>query len=499
MFHWDDQELVDILWAEADDSDDYIVPFPRRSEENPLDVSGDHIKKERDEAIANGKSSKQRKTVSSSEVDVVKQERSSECNQTEILLGAGHNVVSWNKSLANVSKDSRDMPAEFDCCSQIFQNPNNDKEGHLVGYDWDNIGSFDDLDRIFSNGDPEFECTSLGNADELWSSSMDYSRLASGAPSTSEQCGKTEDLLDQAQPFSLGYSNMNDLTCCVPENKHVTMNHLKHAELKDNLFMENKIARDMVSKTLQVNSNLEAGNISVPTEFLDKMDRQKNMLRRRKRSGEESKSRPYQHFPKIWFSSDDQFQQLEGRYAKTGQPPAFLGMNRQIELQEPSSSPYNNITTLLFSPSGHTHMDIQDPVTPILPQFHSASKVPFGQSKFLNEFPGSSVNPLTMTPEEKIKKLRQRQQLRAMLAIQKQHKQFGHEKSESQHSVCKKHSIPDQMQHLEGNLEVDVPNLDSNLPAELDNSGTIYLASDHSSTEDAILYRLQDIVAKTFN
>lgn len=53
------------------------------------------------------KASKQRKTVSSSKLDGVKQERYSECDKTEILLGAGHSVGSWNKSLANESKDSR--------------------------------------------------------------------------------------------------------------------------------------------------------------------------------------------------------------------------------------------------------------------------------------------------------------------------------------------------------------------------------------------------------
>lgn len=225
------------------------------------------------------------------------------------------------------------------------------------------------------------------------------------------------------------------------------------------------------------------------------MDRKENILRRCKRWGEESKARPYQDLPRIWFSSENQFQQLEDHYAKIGRSPAFLGINRQRELQEPASSPYNDITTL-FSPSGHTHMQIQDPVRPILPQFHSAPKVPFDKSKTLNEFPGTPINPLTMTPEEKIKKLRQRQQLQAMVAIQKQQKQFGHETSESQHSVCQKHSIPDQMQILKGNLEVDIPTLDMNSLAKQDYSGKMSLASDDCSLEDAILHRLQDIVAK---
>lgn len=226
------------------------------------------------------------------------------------------------------------------------------------------------------------------------------------------------------------------------------------------------------------------------------VDRQKYILRRRKRSGEESKARPYQDLPKTWFSSENQFLQLEDHYAKTGQSPAFMGINRQIKFPEPASSSYNKFTTALFSPSGHTHMHIQDPVTPILPQFHSSSKVPSGRSQTLNKFPASSANPLTMTPEEKIKKLRRRQQLRAMLAIRKQQKQFGHDTSESQQSLYQKNTIRDRLQLVGGNLEVDVSTLHMHSPAEQDYSGTMSLASDDCCPESAILYRLQDIVAK---
>ncbi|XP_063941088.1 protein LNK2 isoform X1 [Daucus carota subsp. sativus] len=489
MFDWDDQELVDILWAGAEDTSDHIVPFPRGCEELPADVPGDLIKTPQNEEIANGKMSKQKKPVSSSELDGVKQEISFEFDNNKILSVDGDSVDSWSKSLAKVSKNSRaDKPTKQDGGSQILQDLSDDKESDLVGYDWHTIGSFEDLDRMFSIGDTEFGCTSLENTDELWPCSMDYSSFASGAPSTSDQCGKTEDMLDQDQPCSLGYSNMNDLTRCFPQKKL--------AEFKNHPFGDNKIDRDMVSKTLQVDSDFSTGKVSVPTEFSDKVDRQKYILRRRKRSGEDSKARPYQDLPKTWFSSENQFLQLEDHHAKTGQSPAFKGINRQIKFPETASSPYNKFTTALFSPSGHTHVHIQDPFTPILPQFHSSSKVPSGRSKTLNKFPASSANPLTMTPEEKIKKLRRRQQLRAMLAIQKQQKQFGHDTSESQQSIYQKYTIPDQLQLAGGNLEVDVSTLNMNSPAEQDYSGTMSLASDDCCPESAILYRLQNIVAK---
>lgn len=60
-------------------------------------MSANLIKKERDEKIADGKAFKQRKPVSSSELDGVKQERYSQCNKPENL----------SASLANVPKNLR--------------------------------------------------------------------------------------------------------------------------------------------------------------------------------------------------------------------------------------------------------------------------------------------------------------------------------------------------------------------------------------------------------
>lgn len=486
MFDWNDQELAKILWGEANESDDHIVPYPSGSE-GRLDVSGDLIKKSWNEDIDNEKPYKN-ESVPLNELNRVKEDKKSACDKNEGLSAAGHSVDSGNaSSLSTMSEscqDSMDEAAKLYNGTQIFQNPNDDKDSDLIGYGWDNIGSFEDLDRIFSSDEPKFCCSSLGNADVLWSSSkdffsspekrdylsMEFSTLGSGASIMSEQCCKTEDMLDQVQPYATRHDNMSDLTCPVPQNGLANMNRLQHTELKNNLFEEDQIASDMIGngKILQVDSNLDTLNIAVPADFSDEMTRQKNMLRRRKRSGEESEGRPHQDVSKTLFSSENQFMQLGGQYAKTGQSRAFPGINQQKKLHEIAPRPYNNVTTPLFSPSGHT---------------------------------GSPANPLTMTPQEKIKKLRQRQQLRAMLAIQNQQKQFGHQTSESEHSICQKHTIADQMQPKGGNIEVDngtstTLTLDTNSPLEQDYSGTMSITTDDCSAENEILYRLQDIVAK---
>ena len=51
------------------------------------------------------------------------------------------------------------------------------------------------------------------------------------------------------------------------------------------------------------------------------------------------------------------------------------------------------------------------------------------------------VKPLTMTPQEKIEKLRRRQQMQAMLAIQKQQQEFSHQVPSSNKSMNEKCAI----------------------------------------------------------
>jgi hypothetical protein len=94
-----------------------------------------------------------------------------------------------------------------------------------------------------------------------------------------------------------------------------------------------------------------------------------------------------------------------------------------------------------------------------------------------------------MTPQEKIEKLRRRQQMQAMLAIQKQQQQLVHQK-------C---SQENQIQHVEGaGPEVEdlstLASFDPNSPIEQDDSNTVSLAVNDYSMEDTVLYMLQELV-----
>ncbi|KAL0464503.1 UNVERIFIED_CONTAM: protein LNK2 [Sesamum latifolium] len=158
--------------GEAGESDDHIVPYPGQIEEKPPVLFGDHSKKETNQQISNVSPVEQKKPIIKSEHGV-ELDSSSKYDTSEPARGFG--MDSWPEgpgpssstaakadqgslgtaASSNITKgskngSSRDETAQFDKDSEIFENPPEDGEqGDFVDYGWANIGSFDDLDRIF--------------------------------------------------------------------------------------------------------------------------------------------------------------------------------------------------------------------------------------------------------------------------------------------------------------------------------------------------------------
>ncbi|KAK8961783.1 hypothetical protein KSP40_PGU013945 [Platanthera guangdongensis] len=96
---------------------------------------------------------------------------------------------------------------------------------------------------------------------------------------------------------------------------------------------------------------------------------------------------------------------------------------------------------------------------------------------------GAVNKPSTMTPQEKIEKLRRRQQMQAMRAIQKQREQYDHQISGS--------DVTEHSQKL--------PSSDASSVAEQDQSQMISSSLDDHLAEEAIYYQLQDAMRKLDN
>lgn len=223
------------------------------------------------------------------------------------------------------------------------------------------------------------------------------------------------------------------------------------------------------------------------------MNRQRKLPKGRKKSVEKSKARQLKELSFTWSPSGNQFQQFDSQCATTmGQP--VPGQQRQ--LQGPESLQYKS-----FSNPHYSAMPV-----PVLPHFFSGEsthqevpsgyEVPLGNSNPLNKSPAVTVKLPTMTPQEKIEKLRRRQQMRAMLAIQKQQQQFNHQDSCTEHSISQKCSH-DSTQTIEVDENPNtIPSLHPNSPIEQDDSSMVCMAIDYCSVEATILHRLQDTIAK---
>nr|TKS08896.1 uncharacterized protein D5086_0000101950 [Populus alba] len=490
MFDWNDEELTNIIWGEAEDSDDHIVPYPEASEDYCK-------KKESSEEASTIKSSEQKAPGAKVDTDGRKLESISNVDTSEGTSSLGLDMDRWpNLSSRNAAKTEQDSletsisnnlteitkldssADHLDKDTEIFQNPHEGEEqGDFVDYGWASIGSFDDLDRIFSNDDPIFGNVNLGNADELWSSSK-CTTNSPVKPFPISVGSREEDQL-----FAPGYGKMNDPASHGLQNTQTDL--------------------AVVGKNTAANSQLTEENGAFPNELANTTYRQKKILKGREKLEEKGELKSYQDFYGNWTSSGIPACQLKDHLEPQimqSSPPSILSQQKQLQGSEQLqyqqiSNPFvapsaNRSITNPYSMPGLSHIQSGDFKHQPLASGYEVSSVS-GNANPINKLADCPVKPQRMTPQEKIEKLRRRQQIQAMLAIQKQQQQLVHQK-------C---SQENQIQHVEGaDLEVEdlstLASFDPNSPIEQDDSNTVSLAVNDYSMEDKVLYRLQDIISK---
>ncbi|GMP41206.1 hypothetical protein CsSME_00011386 [Camellia sinensis var. sinensis] len=519
MFDWDEEELSNIIWGEAGEAgeaDDHIVPYTEGSDKRPRGLY-DHIKKEWNHEGTNSKPAEQTKCVAKNNYTGGKQEGSSQNDTTGGVPVAGYSMDRWpNLSLSHAAETDQDSMGtdslteitkynssrgdetyQVDNGSQIFQKQHEEREQtDFVDYGWANIGSFDDLDRIFSNDDPIFGQVSLGNSNQPWlssknvtgtpekssPSSMDSLRLGLGASrSTSGHFEvKTEYLQDQDQFFIHGYGKMSYLTSHAQRNVHASVNQVDNAGGK---------------------------SISVAKE---KVNNQKNNLKTQRK--ERCEGQQLEGSCSIWSPRENQFQQLGLIAPSMPQICTSSVLSQQTQIQGRVYSQYQHSPNSFVAPFVCGSNKIQNYTRTSLPQIYSREdnqpvlsgyNISPSNVNPSSRSPGTSLKSLTMTPQEKIEKLRRRQQMQALLAIQKQQQHLNHQVSNNDHSVEKKCLHENQIQLIqEGNIKVEeivcsLPSIDPNSPIEQDDSNTVSMIVDENYyVEETILHRLEDIIAK---
>lgn len=536
MFSWNDEEINNIIWGEATGSDDHIVPYPDGNEENNSDAFGDQSKKGWNEEAHSIKRDEQRKSTagvldpklegSPKYVEDESHEEglgleswtdtsisnSMKTEQGSTRIGASNNLTETSEKDGSRQGDTSHLHVS----SEIFQNQHDDQQGNFANYGWDNIGSFDDLDRIFSNDDPIFGHSSLGNVDEIWSSSkgvasspeksrplpFEAPSLAADdvLPTLSGQFGiSSESSLDQDPLFSVS-AKKTKTTSDTPENLQKCSDAIEYAEKP--LNTENT-TKEASRKSPALNSRHSHGAPKMQNEFVDKFlscaqgVQQKQLLRTGVRSTEKYEVRQLQDICGTWSTSANQLEQFDSQYPPTmGQPyPPFV-ISQHRQLIGPQSSQYNHFPVPSFGSPLYVNMGTQYPPIVGLPQNHSGEDI---HQKAISGFGASPVNldalrkpsdpptqPLPMTPQEKIEKLRKRQQMRAMLAIQKQQEQFNNQAL----SPCTS-TLEGANSKIDGTMTI----LPSSKSFEKDDS-TVGVQPDDHSIEDSILCHLQHIIGK---
>ncbi|CAJ1959003.1 unnamed protein product [Sphenostylis stenocarpa] len=230
--------------------------------------------------------------------------------------------------------------------------------------------------------------------------------------------------------------------------------------------------------------------------------RQKNHLKSRKKSQVKQEENTLQDFYGNWSPSAPakQFENELSPSVIQCSPSVILGQQKQIQGAE---TLYHNVINPYVVSSVYENMNSTYPAMPMLSQTQSGDirkqpmlsgfEVPPGIVNPVKNYV-DSVKPQSMTPQEKIEKLRRRQQMQAMIAIQKQQQQLGHQvPSKSITQKC----LPEIQSHLSDGTDEDLRTLPAPDPTiEQDDSNTMSVAVGNDFLEETTLYRLQDIISK---
>lgn len=239
--------------------------------------------------------------------------------------------------------------------------------------------------------------------------------------------------------------------------------------------------------------------------------RQTKLLKRRRKSGK-NEGKTLSHLYYTLSPSRNPSRKFESQLAPSmlHSPPSSM-LRQQRQLPGDESLQYGHVANPFVAPSAYGNIMNPYPAMPVhvLSQPTEQKHQPLlsgydgtnGCANPVSKSVNTHVKPLTMTPQEKIEKLRRRQQMQALLAIKKQQQQFSQQVPSNNNFITQRCLQESQTQHFEeADLEVEdistLPALNPTSPIEQDDSNTVSVAVNNYSVEDMVLYRLQDIISK---
>ncbi|KAH7679301.1 hypothetical protein IHE45_06G049800 [Dioscorea alata] len=521
MFDWNEDRVGDTIWGEFSESEDHIVPYPKEGEEDTLLICDDFGKKQKNEGSTTDIKSAQQTSEDKRDLPGCDFENSSSCNANKEFSAPRLDLDSWPdlpSISAALSKGYNDennesslqaglmdfseaanlnsVRVQLEGNHELFNNEHDDREDDsFLDCDWANMGDLDDLDKIFRSNDSIFGHDIGSNADEFLSSSAD---VISG---TAQSIPMPDIPMSRDQP--------SDQEFPYPFSEH-----------SDGIRKPEEKTSDITVKTEEQTvspSNLTNHSSGIQSQPSDKVDKQSKLVKPRKKAEDRSKNNFSQNLNGAWSNRISQSQQFPSpkvhpsllTSVQTFQHPA-ISQQRQGE-SEHMGYP---ISSSQFMFSGYGFPAYSFPAIPVLPyapaERNQIAPVVVGYKSNVDQSKGSnssdklpdSSKPLTMTPQEKIEKLRRRQQMQAMLAIQQQQQQFGKQISGSDslasQACSQKNQNQDAATSTTGVEESANKILSSEMSmlGELDESNRISLSIDDQSLEETIYYQLQDALRK---
>uniref|UniRef100_A0A7N1A752 Protein LNK2 n=1 Tax=Kalanchoe fedtschenkoi TaxID=63787 RepID=A0A7N1A752_KALFE len=470
MLDWEDEELASILWGKIPETEDHIVPYPEGNEGsqsasphkelNKEPSSHDlEIKRAPDKTSFCGWGNENNSVFNSNT------EKSVSCLGTEPWkdphsstdLKSDHDSVGTN--LAGIAGTTLNLPSSGAGATRLDQDSETSlnqlekqENGDFVDYSWADIGSFDDLDKIFSTDDPIFGHAGLGSVDELWSSQKDAgNNLENFFPSPVESLTSPPESfenLPENNKTRTGYAhhnnklisdhgNLRDFMSCDYPDVDILCNGGK-TELK-----LNETRGDWMEKGSMLSSPILSS--STLNKVSNKVNMQKKM-KNRKILDQKIKGKSLLCSYRSQYPPGNQSQQF-------GKPEATSMMQ---------SDPFSEPTQLRHGAVQCGSNQFSVPLN-------------FSHCSSLLKTSHAPLKPLFMTPQEKIDKLRRRQQMQAMLAIKKQQQELNHQASETP-------SMP--------------PLIEPSCPSDKEIANKITKAVNDFPVEDSALSQLQDIISK---
>ncbi|XP_078148175.1 uncharacterized protein LOC144543664 isoform X4 [Carex rostrata] len=458
MFDWNDEDQPgDTIWAEFGGGEDHIVPYPEGTEDSISNNNNNNCSKNNNITYLNfGDLDKKKKNEEESDNILSFPEHDTQKNNVDVQ---GCDVQNQTDLRSKLEIESwPDLPSLNGTLGRDYSDGDDDE--NLASTFLNDFDTDSNIDKVqvqleaqpddFGNGHEEkgnsfLDCDwgNIGNFE-------DFDRLFSNGDSIfgTDMGGNEEEFV--TQPSDVMDSTVQSIP--MPFSGEEASGH--------------------GSSSVPINDISSGGRIK-PKE---KAENEKKISKVRKKADERGKTKSSQSTVTVLPPGP-----IQGTGMNTITPP-MVGQHMQV-----------NPTNFVFP--GYRYPAYTFPAIQVAPKKTAVSG--YKRSEKLE-------NPVSMTPQEKIEKLRRRQQMQAMLAIQQQQQQLGHKVMGSDNLVTHASSPRNQNQNpdsiassaaIEGSENMGFTS-ELNMSRLQEECAGGSIVSDDPHLEETTYYQLQDALAK---